>query len=62
MPQVSPQVGVASVQESRTLVLPQGQNLSRERGQGGQGPLWQMRSQEWCLQDNSFPQGVPHLY
>ena len=35
---MSPQVGVASVQESLMLVLPQGQNLSSERGHGGQSP------------------------
>lgn len=62
LPQVSPQVGVASVQARRTEDLPQGQERSRERGQGGQGPAgWQIRSQEWKPQARSAPQGWPHL-
>ena len=44
LPQVSPQVGVARVQGSLWVLLPQGQRLSSLRGQGGQDPEWQTTS------------------
>lgn len=49
------------MQGSLVVDLPQGQSLSKESGQGGQVPGWQMRSQEWYPHDSRDPHGVPHL-